>query len=114
MEGENLNQGAVILFTIYGGALIGLCADGFDMLRLLPSRWANGILDIFFWLCAFFIAGEILMRANGLELRLYAVAGFVAGFALYRATLSHLVMALYRAVFSFLRRSLRFFFRMMK
>lgn len=94
---NTLTQFAVLLSAIYGGVLMGALYDCCSMLRLLKqSKVLDAILDAVFWAGAFAIAAYTLLNANGYQVRLFAIAGFAAGFAAYHFTLSKLVMAVYR------------------
>ncbi len=74
-----------LLYTMYGGILMGLAYDALRLFRF--GAISMVICDLAFWLFAMPLAFAILMQTGGMAFRLFSIAGFVLGFAVYHFTL---------------------------
>lgn len=82
---ETSNQPWVFLFTVYGGAVLGLLYDILDIARRsLKGRKALVVLfDILYWVVATAFTFALLWYACDGEFRYYDVLGFALGAALW-------------------------------
>ena len=88
------NQAYVFLSTVYAGFFIGFIYDCYRMVRRImkPGKWITGILDLLFWLIMGVLSFLVIFYVNNGEVRIYTIAGFAIGWALYALTLSPIIM----------------------
>ena len=98
-------QAQAFLAAVYGGVALGLCYDVLRALRMAAKagRGVTGMLDIAFSICALGIVGGVLWFAVGGEVRVYMLAGFPVGLALYAAALSRFVVKVFKKLFGLIR-----------
>ena len=82
-------QGQAFLLTLGMGALLGLYYDLLRLPRLLlPPRWAQELLDLLFWLGAFFLLFLCATWLEGGRVRLYLALALLCGSLAYFFLLS--------------------------
>ena len=92
---NTLNELPVLLGAIYGGLIIGALYDVFRILRLpFRSKWVIGILDALYYIIAGGLAALVMLTINGGRLRIYAIAGILAGAFVYIKFVSALLIDL--------------------
>lgn len=93
---NTLLQPAAFLVMLYGGAVTGLLYDAFRLpRRLFRRRLIHTLADLLFAMLATLVAAGTLLAATGGAVRLYLVAGLLAGFFLEQWSLSYLVRHLF-------------------
>lgn len=82
---ETSNQLWVFLFTLYGGAVLGLLYDILFIIRkfLRGKKFLTALFDILYWLLAVILIFALLYYACEGEFRYYDVLGFGLGAALW-------------------------------
>lgn len=98
-----LHQFPVFIAMLYGGLAIGALYDVFGAIRLIlnAKRRLNALLDLLFWILTALICFAALYWANGGELRLFCVAGFVLGAFVYLFGISRLLKQFFAGVARF-------------
>lgn len=88
------NQAYVFLSTVYAGFIIGFIYDCCRMVRKItkPGIWLTGVMDLLFWIVMGLLSFLVLFYVNDGEVRIYTIAGFGIGWALYALTLSPYIM----------------------
>lgn len=103
-----VGQSQIFLAMIYAGMFIALLYDILRLIRyiLTAGRVLTLALDLVFGALSAFLLIAFMMKANYVELRVYALLGALCGFVLYEFTISPIVMLLYRKIKKWL---IRFF-----
>jgi spore cortex biosynthesis protein YabQ len=88
------NQAYVFLATVYAGFIIGFIYDCCRMIRKItkPGIWLTGVMDLLFWIVMGGLSFLVIFYVNDGEVRIYTIAGFAIGWALYVLTLSPYIM----------------------
>lgn len=88
------NQAYVFLSTVYAGFIIGFIYDCYRMVRKItkPGIWLTGIMDLLFWIVMGVLSFLVIFYVNDGEVRIFTIAGFGIGWALYALTLSPYIM----------------------
>ncbi len=95
------NQAYVFLSTVYAGFIIGFIYDCYRMVRkiLKTGRFLTGLLDLSFWMLIGVLAYLVIFFVNDGEVRIYTIAGFAIGWALYALVLSLYVMRVMQFIY---------------
>ena len=103
------NQAYVFLSTVYAGFIIGFIYDCYRMVRKItkPGIWVTGIMDLLFWIIMGALSFLVIFYVNDGEVRIYTIAGFVIGWALYVLTLSAFIMKALTWSYAILARMIR-------
>ena len=82
---ETSNQLFVLLFTVYGGVVLGLLYDALFIIRktLGGKKYLTALFDALFWLMAIAIAFGLLYYATEGEFKFFHLLGFAFGAMLY-------------------------------
>lgn len=96
------NQVYVFLSTVYAGFIIGFIYDCYRMVRRItkPGKWITGILDLLFWFIMGVLSFLVIFYVNNGEVRIYTIAGFAIGWALYALTLSPIIMKVLQFIYT--------------
>ena len=88
------NQTIIFLYSVLGGALIGLVYDIFRVKRRLIKTGdvSTHIEDFLFWLIVAIIMFLTLFYSNEGEFRIYTLMGNIIGLVLYVCTVSNFVI----------------------
>lgn len=103
------NQAYVFLATVYAGFIIGFIYDCYRMVRKItkPGIWMTGIMDLLFWIVMGTLSFLVIFYVNDGEVRIYTIAGFAIGWALYALTLSSYIMKALTWIYTTLARIIR-------
>jgi spore cortex biosynthesis protein YabQ len=103
------NQAYVFLATVYAGFIIGFIYDCCRMIRKItkPGIFLTGIMDLLFWIVIGALSFLVIFYVNDGEVRIYTIAGFAIGWALYVLTLSPYIMKALTWIYTTLARMLR-------
>lgn len=95
------NQAYVFLSTVYAGFVIGFIYDCYRMVRkiLKTGRFLTGLLDLSFWMLIGVLSYLVIFLVNDGEVRIYTIAGFAIGWALYALVLSLYVMKVMQFIY---------------
>lgn len=96
---STVGQAYVFLVTVALGAVMGLGHDFVQLLSLIsPSRVYKWLLEAAFWAICVYAMFQVLMQANGGELRAYTVLGMGVGWCLYLLSISRVLHLLAKKV----------------
>ncbi len=93
-------QAQAFLWTAAAGMVLGLFFDFYRLWRgwRQPGRFLTNLGDALFWLVSAVVGAVMILAANGGDLRLYVVIGFLAGAGLYFTAFSQPLLRLLAAV----------------
>lgn len=88
------NQAYIFLSTVYAGFAIGFIYDLYRVVRRItkPGRIITALMDLLFWLVIGVLSFLVIFYVNDGDVRVYTIAGFAIGWALYALALSPVVM----------------------
>jgi spore cortex biosynthesis protein YabQ len=95
-----VGQSQIFLMMLYAGAAVGLWYDALRLVRymLRAGRALAFALDIVFGVGSAALVIAFMLKANYVELRLYALLGALCGLVLYAFTISPVVLLVYQHV----------------
>jgi len=110
---SNSHQLMELLLSAGMGLLLGMYYDVFRVIRIVqqPSARIIFVQDVLFFATSAVITFLFTMTINGGQLRLYIMAGLLAGFLVYYMTIGRLVVRFAKMVTSAISRAWSAFWR---
>lgn len=93
---KTVGQAYVFMAAVYAGLAMGLCYDIFKIIRMIfrQALAMTLLCDTLFSVSATAIAAWCILQSNDGDIGTFIFLGFIAGFFLFKMTLSKLVFGL--------------------
>lgn len=109
------NQVYIFLYAIAGGALAAFL---YDIIRIKRRTFKTGVIivnleDILYWFTVAILMFLVVYNSNNGEIRGYFFLGNIIGVMLYLSLLSRLIIASSVAIINFIKRILKFIWKVL-